>query len=75
MVLEVSHSNKDMADRQRVWCLQVPDTVDSALREAHNNTDSRQGITLEEFERLLLSDSDNTLELYDTRLNTRRTLA
>jgi hypothetical protein len=60
------------ARNSELCCSQVSDTVDSALREAHNHTDSRQGITLEEFERLLLSDRDNTLELYDTRLAKRQ---
>jgi calcium-dependent protein kinase len=65
----------EFSELQQMLCeeeCEVSDTVDSALREAHNHTDSRQGITLEEFERLLLSDRDNTLELYDTRLAKRQ---
>lgn len=46
--------------------LQVPDTVDAALRDAHH--EGKGGITFEEFEKMMLTAKDDDLDLYESRL-------
>lgn len=49
--------------------LQVPDTVEAALREA-DVLDGDGNISLEEFESLIHSSDTDLLELFDTRHHT-----
>ena len=46
--------------------MQVPDTVDAALRDAHH--EGKGGITFEEFEKMMLTAKDDDLDLYESRL-------
>lgn len=47
-------------------CLQVPDTVEAAIREA-DVLDQDGNISLEEFEALMHSADTDVLDLFDTR--------
>lgn len=65
-VLAICSTAKPMCYPCSSPLLQVPDTVDAALRDAHH--EGKGGITFEEFEKMMLTAKDDDLDLYESRL-------